>query len=101
MEKQTRLVSWLVTSNSGVSTVLVEVLLDLEDCLLSEALLKSLAPESNLKLRDVSFDVSHINCGLRLVFRGPDPRALIPPLSNSLKLVSMVIGVLKNLTDST
>lgn len=90
-----------MTSNSGVSTVLVEVLLDLEDCLLSEALLKSLVPESNLKLRDVSFDVSRINCSLRLVFRGPDPRVLIPPLSNSLKLVSMVIGVLKNLTDST
>lgn len=100
-KRTVRLVSWSVTDNSEAGTVLVEVLFDLENCLLSEALLKSLAPESNLKLRGVSFDVSRVNCGLKLTFRGHDPRALIPPLSNSLKLASMIIGVIRSLTDST
>lgn len=85
-------------SDSGVSEVLVEVLLELEDCLLTEALLRSLTPESSLKLRGVSFDVSRERCTLKLVFRGSEPRSLIPPLSNSLRLVSMVIEVLRNLT---
>ncbi|MEM0347617.1 MAG: hypothetical protein QXL83_03890 [Zestosphaera sp.] len=86
-------------SGSDTGEVLVEVLIDLEDCLLAEALLKSLMPESSLKLRGTSFDVSRVSCTLKLDFRGSEPRALIPPLSNTLRLVSMIIGVLRNLNE--
>jgi hypothetical protein len=88
----------LVTYSSGTGEILVEVLLDLDDCLLSEALFKSLLPESNLKLRGISFEVARVDCALKLVFRSSDPRLLIPPLSNSLRLVSTVLETLKNLT---
>jgi hypothetical protein len=88
----------LVTYSSGTGEILVEVLLDLDDCLLSEALFKSLLPESNLKLRGISFEVARVDCALKLVFWSSDPRLLIPPLSNSLRLVSTVLETLKNLT---
>lgn len=89
---------WLATCNSGTGEILVEVLLDLDDCLLSEALFRSLLPESSLKLRGISFEVTRVDCALKLVFRGSDPRLLIPPFSNSLRLASMVLETLKNLT---
>jgi len=88
----------LMTYGSGTGEILVEVLLDLDNCSLSEALFKSLVPESSLKLRGVSFEVVRVDCALKLVFRGFDPRSLIPPFSNSLRLVSMVLETLRNLT---
>lgn len=90
-----------MASPSGVSEIIVEVLLELEDCQLSEALLRSLIPESNLRLRGVSFEVSRVDCGIKLVFKGSEPRALIPSFSNSLRLASMVIEVLRGLAESS
>ena len=91
----------MVAGLSRVSEIVVEVLLELEDCQLSEALLRSLIPESNLRLRGVSFEVSRVDCAIKLVFKSSDPRALIPSFSNSLRLASMVIEFLRDLTESS
>lgn len=85
---------YLMSEDSKASDIIIELVLDLEDCSLSEAILRSLIPESNLKLRGVSFNVSRVGCSVKLVFRASEPRALIPPLTNSLRLASMIIDVI-------
>ncbi|MEM3948325.1 MAG: hypothetical protein QXM76_01875 [Zestosphaera sp.] len=83
--------------SSPAHEVVVEMVFEPDECLISNAVCKSLAPEAKLTLKGVTLQIKCDECGFKIIASSQDASALMPPVVKSLKLTSSLIETLKAL----